>query len=53
MRLAANDRSLSGRLISRAMPAEPSTVASRAIETHSMMVLVDIGPTRVGSTFSQ
>src|SRR5664279_2268361 len=53
MRLAANERSLSGRLMRRAMPAEPSTVASRAIETQRTMVLVDIGPTRVGSTLSQ
>ena len=53
IRLAANERSLSGRLISRAMPAEPSTVASSAIETQRTIVLVDIGPTRVGSTLSQ
>ena len=53
IRLAANERSLSGRLMRRAMPAEPSTVASSAIETQRMIVLVDIGPTRVGSTLSQ
>ena len=35
------------------MPAEPSTVASSAMPTQSTIVLVDIGPTRVGSTFSQ
>jgi hypothetical protein len=44
MRLAANERSCSGRLISAAMPAEPSTVARSAIETQSRMVPVDIGP---------
>ena len=35
IRLAANERSFSGRLMRRAMPAEPSTVASSAIETQS------------------
>src|SRR5882724_5216125 len=53
MRLAANDRSRKGWLISRAMPAEPSTVASKAMVTHSSQVLPAIGLTRVGSACSQ
>ena len=53
IRLAANDSSLSGWLMRRAIAAEPSTVASSAMPTHRMIVLADIGPTRVGSTCSQ
>ena len=53
MRLAANDSSFSGWLISRAIAAEPNTVASSAMLPHNSSVLQAIGPTRVGSACNQ
>ena len=53
MRLAANDSSFSGWLISRAMAAEPSSVASSAMPTQTNQVPLVSGRTRVASACSQ
>ena len=53
MRLAANDRSRSGWLISRAMAADPSRVASRAMLAHVTHVLGATGNTRPDSACNQ
>ena len=53
MRLAANDSSLSGWLMSRAIAAEPKIVASSAMPSHSVSVLQASGSTRVVSACSQ
>ena len=53
MRLAANDSCFNGRLISRAMPTEPSAVASSAMLIHTIQVLPAIGLTCSDSARSQ
>ena len=53
MRLVANDRSLSGLLMARAIATDASTVASSAMPTQITSVLAAIGPSRVGSACSQ
>ena len=53
MRLAAKDSSRSGRLISRAITTEPTSVASSAMPTQTNQVLLVSGPACAVSDCSQ
>ena len=53
MRLAAKDRSRSGRLISRAITTEPTSVASSAMPTQTNQVPLVNGPAWAVSVCSQ